>query len=122
MLVRYPTCLKANEQDDKSMHAILTESGKRRIADAKGTRGKPDFQAGKDYIINDFPPDDADWYPFADTPFTSEYRHTWELVRKRRLDDPTCLRCPMPRRGECEMERNAALIMTYFRPFTLNPD
>jgi len=29
MLVRYPTCLEANEQDDKSMHATLTESGKR---------------------------------------------------------------------------------------------
>jgi len=122
MLVRYPTCLEANEQDDKSMHAILTESSKRRISDAKGTREKPDFQAGKDYIIKDFPPDDADWYPFADTPFTSEYRHTWVLVRKRRPDDPTFLRCPMPRRGECEMERNAALIMTYFHPFTLNPD
>ena len=28
----------------------------------------------------------------------------------------------MPRRGVDEQERNAALIMTYFHPFTLNPD
>ncbi len=28
----------------------------------------------------------------------------------------------MPRRGAEEHERNAALIMSYFHPFTLNPD
>ena len=32
------------------------------------------------------------------------------------------LRCPLPRRVEGEAERNAAIIMTYFHPFTLNPD
>ena len=122
MPVRYPTCLQANEQDDKSMHAILTESGKRRLADAKATHEKPDFQAGTDYIIKEAPPADADWYPFEETTFTSAYRHTWVLVRRRRPNDPTFLRCPMPRRGECEAERNAAIIMTYFHPFTLNPD
>jgi hypothetical protein len=122
MPVRYPSTLETNEQDDKSMHAVLTDSGKRRIATAKRAWEKPDLQAGKDYKIKDIPPKDANWFPFADTPFTSVYRHTWVLVRRRRPDDPTFRSCPMPRRGECEMERNAALIMTYFHPFTLNPD
>ena len=54
-------------------------------------------QAGRDYIIKEVPPEDADWYPFEETTFTSAYRHTWVLVRRRRPDDLSFLRCPMPR-------------------------
>ena len=32
------------------------------------------------------------------------------------------LLCPMPRRGADQQDRNAAVIMTYFRPFTLVSD
>ena len=42
--------------------------------------------------------------------------------RNIRPRDPTFAFCPMPRRGEGTQERNAAPIMTYFHPFTLNPD
>ena len=119
--VRYPTTLESNEEKENDLHALLTDLGRRRIADAKQTREIPDLVAGKDYKIKNIPPPNADWYPFADTLFTADYRHSWVLVRRKRPMDPTFLHCPMPRRGEGERERNAALIMTYFRPFTLNP-
>ena len=104
------------------MHAVLTDSGKQRIAEALAMHEKPDFQPGRDYIIKEVPPEDANWYPFEETTFTSTYRHTWVLARRRRPNDPCFMRCPMPRRGEGEAERNAAIIMTYFHPFTLNPE
>ena len=63
----------------------------------------------------------ANWFPFEENTYTSDYRHNWVLVRRNQPHDPTFLHCPMPRRGDGEHERNAALIMTYFHPFTLNP-
>ena len=53
---------------------------------------------------------------------TSANRQTLVLVKRRRPDYLSFLRCPMPRGGECEAERNVGLIMTYFHYFTLNFD
>ena len=53
--------------------------------------------------------------------YTKDYRHDWIFERNIRGRDPTFAHCPMPRRGADQQERNAALIMTYFHPFTLDP-
>ena len=80
------------------------------------------FEEGRDYFITYVPADDADWYPFEETTFTCAFRHTWVLVSRRRPDDISFLRCPMPRGGECEAERNAVLNVMYYHCFTLNAD
>ena len=79
------------------------------------------FKESRDYIIKEVVSEDGDWYSFEETTFTFAYRHTWVLVRRRRPDDLLFVRCSMPRGGECEAERNAALIMMYFHRFTLHP-
>ena len=49
--VRYPTTLESNEEKENDLHALLTDLGRRRIAEAKQTREIPDLVAGKDYKI-----------------------------------------------------------------------
>ena len=81
----------------------------------------PHMLPGRDYKVKDEAPPEQGWIPFESNEFTNEYRHTWVLKRRVRPHDPTFLHCPMPRQGEGEEERNASIIMTYFKPFTLNP-
>ena len=76
---------------------------------------------GEDYLIREDIAEDADWLSLPDTEFTRSYRHTWVLRRRKRPADPSFIHCPMPRRGNDQQERNAAIVMTYFHPFTLNP-
>ncbi|HIF22532.1 MAG TPA: hypothetical protein EYQ27_11655, partial [Gemmatimonadetes bacterium] len=109
-------------QDDPDIHAVLTESGTEKVKASRALRVAPDLQPGEDYVVKETAPAAADWYPLDETKYTAEYRHSWVFVRNHRPKDPMFLHCPMPRRGEGEQERNAALVMTYFHPFTLNPD
>ena len=95
---------------------------KNKIRESRELHVTPDLQPGEDYVVKDSAPFDADWYPLDDNAYTSEYRHSWVFVRNRRPKDPTFLHCPMPRRGDGEQDRNASLIMTYFHPYTFNPD
>ena len=44
------------------------------------------------------------------------------FVRRKRPIEAIFLHCPMPRRGEGELRRNAAIRMLLFRLFTLNPE
>ena len=87
--VRYTTNLEEDAQNDKGVHAILTEPGRRRIEAAQKAHEKPDLQAGRDYQVKNLAPEEADWHPFEDAPFTSEYRHNWVLVRHQRPQYPT---------------------------------
>ena len=118
--VRFSTDLAESAQAEVSNHARLTDNGRRKIEVALKAHGKPDLEAGVDYRVKEVQPN-ANWFPFEENTYTSDYCHNWVLVRRNRPHDPTFLHCPMPRRGDGEHERNAALIMTYFHPFTLNP-
>lgn len=57
-------------------------------------------------------------------PTTSSRRSTdiHGCLRCKRPCDPSFAHCPMPRRGSDEVDRNAALVMTYFHLFTLKPE
>ena len=103
-------------------HATLTESGLKKIQKARRNGDEaPHMLPGRDYKVKDEAPPGQGWIPFEHNEFTDEYRNTWVLKRRVRPVDPTFLHCPMPRQGEGEEERNASIIMTYFKPFTLNP-
>ena len=83
------------------------------------------LKAGTDYVIkelNDITNHDDSWAILPDNSYTREYRHDWIFKRNRRPMDPTFSCCPMPRRHDENQDSNAALIMTYFHPFTLNPE
>ena len=93
------------------------------IRDRRKGDTAPHLVSGEDYVVKTWDPDKHHtWLPLPDNDYTREFRHDWVLQRNRRPRDPTFAGCPMPRRGADEQERNAALIMTYFHPFTLNPD
>lgn len=63
----------------------------------------------------------SSWAPLPENEFASTYRHDWVFERNNLPRDPVFLGCPMPRRGSDEIGKNAALILTYLRPFILNP-
>jgi len=111
------------EDDDATYPAKLTESGRRKLKE----KGAADLMPGEDYVIKASIEEDAamhddSWVALPDNEYTKAYRHDWIFERNPRPMDPTFAACPMPRRGDDVKERNAALIMTYFHPFTLNPD
>ena len=76
---------------------------------------------GTDYIVKT-KITDAPWEALPESDYTRFYYNDWVFKRNKRPRDPSFQFCPMPRRGKGERERNAALIMTYFHPFTLNPE
>jgi hypothetical protein len=73
------------------------------------------------YVIEDAGRPLGSWLPLPDNELAPKYRHTWVLVGNERPTDPSFARGPMPRRGPDEVDRNAALVVTYFHFFTLNP-
>ena len=116
-LAEYPTDLELSSGPE--YHATLTNQGREKLR--RRARGEPpQMRPGDDYVIKEEPPAAADWLPFPKNQYTADYRHTWVLVRCHRPVDPTFICCPMPRRGPEEANRNAALIMNYFHPYTLN--
>ena len=62
------------------------------------------------------------WLPLPDTAETKATRHVWVMVRLKRGKDPVFQHTPLPRSGLGQTERSAAIIMTYFHPFTLRPE
>ena len=117
-LAKYPLDLHA-EDDDPAYQAILTESGKRKVQKQKEGKSQT-LVGGKDYLIKE-DADDSSWVALPENEFTRGYRHDWIFKRNRRPRDPTFAQCPMPRRGPEHRDRNAAIIMTYFHPWSLNP-
>ena len=59
------------------------------------------------------------WVPLPDVPEVSRLRHTWILVRNAGPRNPTFHSAPQPRHVAGEEDRNALILMTYFRPYTL---
>ena len=63
----------------------------------------------------------CEWVALPNNEFTAAIRHDWVFVRNNRPVDPTFATCSMPRQGPNDADRNAALTMTYFHPWTLHP-
>ena len=99
----------------------LDAAGKVKVEAWSEPREKPDSKPGMDFVVREDPQKDEGWLPLPENAFTADYRHTWVFVRNRRPMQPSFVHCPMPRRGQDFAERHAALIMTYFHPFTLDP-
>ena len=107
--------------DHDEFPAKLTENGIQKIRKQKGDVA-PILIGGEDYVLKTWDREKHNtWLPLPDNDYTQEYRHDWVYVRNHRPTDPSFTGCPMPRRGAEEQERNAALILTYFHAFTLNP-
>ena len=116
----YPQHIEDNA--DAEFHAELTPAGATKLAQQRGGHRTERLQGKTDYVIKEVNADNnCSWAPLPDNDFTSAWRHNWVFVRNNRPTDPNFLGCPMPRRGSDQTERNAALILTYFHPFTLNP-
>ena len=119
-LARYPTTPEeVGDESKKTFHAMLTESGVAKVTQRCGG-AKVKFQAGRDYVIKT--PDGEQWLALPDVPAMKTLRHVWVLVRNIRPKVPTFMRCPMPKHGADDTERNAMLIHTYFHPYTLRKD
>ena len=97
-------------------HAWLTKEGYAKMMKRVHDDVTP-LDAGVDYRVHDEGGDD--WVPFPDAPGMENIRHRWILVRNARPRNPSFHGTPMPRKGETSEERNASLLMSYFRPFTL---
>jgi hypothetical protein len=122
-LAQYPLDAEIPDDDD-AYEAKLTSHGKAKLKHATSSKEKnPKLIPGVDYVVKEKRLQQTwyNWLPFPENEFTLSYRHDWVLKRNQRPRDPSFARCPMPKRGDDQKNRNAALIMTYFHPFTLNP-
>jgi hypothetical protein len=113
--------LNHSGKNQEAFQTTLTEEGQEKLRQ-RAKNEVEDMVPGVDYMIKDAGCPWGSWLPHPDNGFTQKYRHTWVCVRCKRPRDPSFVRCPMPRRGSDEVDRNASLVMTYFHPFTLNPD
>ena len=116
----YP--MSSDEEDDASFHATLTKTGKAKLEKQAAGGVAQKLLPGTDYEIKDKILDSDDWMALPKNVYTEDYRHDWILQRNCRPCDPSFAHCPMPRRGVDEKDRNASILLTYFHPFTLNPD
>ena len=133
--VRYWTVAPAEylpKAKQTELHAKLTESGLHKLRTRQADK-EIAFHAGKDYCIQEADDillqhkeyrsiADAAWVPMEENTFTNEYRHDWIYQRNIRPVTPTFDACPMPRHDPGQQNENAALVMTYFHPWSLNPD
>ena len=102
------------EDDNDEWQAFLKASACSKI------KQKLRLVPGEDYAIKEVWPKNGAWVTLPDIKATSGWRHDWVFARRSRPVDPHFARCPMPREGAGEVENNAALILTYFHPFTLD--
>ena len=75
-----------------------------------------DLEPGLDYDVKD---GGSSWIFYPNDPATKHFRNTWVLFRKNRPQVPTFLGAPLPRHSQGEHQRSAAIVMTYFHPWTL---
>ena len=104
------------EQEDDTLQAVLTERGR------SNSKKKHKLVPGEDYKIKEVWPQNGAWVTLPDTKATAPWRHDWVFSKRLRPADPHFARCPVPREGAGEADRNAALILTYFHPFTFEED
>ncbi|CAE8714602.1 unnamed protein product [Polarella glacialis] len=114
-LLRYPLVLMDNKNSEN--HAFLTPVGEKKLR--RATPGQsPALHAGIDYVVKEA--GCTNWLPLQDCEATRACRHDWVLVRRRRPMIPSFAGSPLPKRGGEAQERNARIILTYFRPWTLD--
>ena len=109
VLATYP--LSLDDLDAEHYHAALTDRGKQKLKN-KDTNMQP----GHDYEVKK---GGFDWLAFPKVPSTQFFRNTWVLQRRRRPEVPTFFGAPIPRHHAGEHQRAAAIVMTYFHPWTL---
>lgn len=114
-LLRYPTSMQ--DVMDPSCHVHVLESGLHKLR-AKTASGELDLIAGEDYTVKDGTGEA--WIPFPDVAATLRFPHTWIMVPLRRPVVPVFGGCPMPEHRAGNTERNARIILSYFRPWTLD--
>ena len=108
-LAKYPLSLVEDDLD--VCHARLTPAGKRKVHMLSA-----DLKPGADYVVKE---GGTDWLPFPKLASTKHFRDTWVLVRRRRPKVPTFFGELVPKHSSGEHQRAAAIIMSYFHPWTL---
>ena len=108
-LANYPISLDDMEEDE--FHARLTASGIEKVV-----ANNIDLKAGLDYEVKE---GGLDWIPFPKHASTKHFRNTWVLVRRKRPVVPTFFGAPVPRHAAGEHQRAAAIVISYFHPWTL---
>jgi hypothetical protein len=111
---RYPL----SEEDTADCHARLTEAGKaKRLRRSQGA--DEEFVAGVDYVITE---GDSNWIPFPDVIATTNFRHAFVMVKRRRPVVPSFEGCPMMKARRGHEQRNARIVSAYFRPWVLHAE
>ena len=115
-------CTRDLRHDSGDLPARLTERGMEKQRQKRGGESI-ELVAGLGYEVKDSRGGlRREWLALPDNEHTREHRHNWVFVRNSRHKDPTFAACPMPRHGSDEVDRNAALMLTYFHPWTLDAD
>ena len=119
-LLYYPLTYTSWSSRQDEFHVDLLDTGVAKLkAQRKGHQ--EELEPGVDYVVKRGGKSD-DWLAFPDVPATQHFRHTWILVRRRRPRAPSFAGAPVPRHRPGEQQRSAAIVMTYFRPWTLRSD
>ena len=104
------------EEESDDYQAVLGASGRKKLQS-----GLP-LLPGTDYNIKTKWANNGAWATLPATGATCAWRHDWIFTKHIRPFDVHFARCPMPREGPGQEDKNAALILTYFHPFTLHAD
>ena len=104
-----------SEKENDSLHAQLSPSGRQKL------EKMIDLEPGVDYHIKSEWPKSGAWATLGDSSAADAWKHDWIFSRNRRPVDPYFARCPMPRQGKDQEDKNAALLLTYLHPWTLDP-
>ena len=113
VMCSYP--LKADDEHirENQHHVSLTIEGREKL----GQEGTNELIPGKDYQVKE--EGGTSWLPFPKSNGTEHFRHTWVLVKRKRPRTPAFFGAPVPRHQPGEQQRAAAIVMTYFHPWTL---
>jgi hypothetical protein len=113
-LATYPLTVAA--ANTGTFHANLTEAGKAKI-DTATSPAELDMLPGIDYVVGC---GDDKWQPFPATVYTERFRHSWVMVYQERPRVPVFQGCPMLKTKKGQEERNAMILLAYFKPWTLD--
>ena len=103
--------LSLGDENNPEHHVKLSDSGVQKLIEKC-----IELLPGKDYHVKE---GGTNWIAFPDSPAASSFRHTWILVRRSRPRTPIFIGSPIPRHSHGEQQRAAAIVMSYFHPWTL---
>jgi hypothetical protein len=113
--------LNPSGANQETFHTTLTEEGQEKLRQ-RAENEVEDLVPGVDYMIEDAGCPEGSWIPLPDNEFAQKYRRTWVFVKCKRPRDPAFAHCPMPRRWSDDVDRNAALVVADFHPWSLGPE